>query len=92
MSSVARHEQSITHVRNLNPCCFSLSDFSGPYTGIHIAFSRGTLKGNLVRDGSVNMGTKFAHSDKSVKLGTHVYWTLLFDKINGSTLENNCFR
>ena len=45
-----------------------------------------------MRDGSVNMGTKFAYSDKSVKLGTHVHWTLLFDKINGSTLENKSFR
>ena len=36
--------------------------------------------GGIVRDGSVDMGTKFAHSDKSVKLGTHVYWTLLFYK------------
>ena len=47
---------------------------------------------NLVRDGSVNMGTKFAHSDKSVKLGRHVHWTLLFGKTNGSTLGNKCFR
>ena len=46
----------------------------------------------LVRDGSVNMGTKFPHSDKSVKLGRHVHWTLLFDKTNGSTLGNKCFR
>ena len=40
----------------------------------------------LLRDGNVNMGAKFAHSAKSVKLGTHVHWTLLWDKINGSTL------
>ena len=46
----------------------------------------------LVRDGSVNTGTKFAHSDKSVKLGRHVHWTLLFDKTNGSTLGNKWFR
>ena len=45
-----------------------------------------------MRDGNVNMGAKFAHSAKSVKLGTHVHWTLLFDKINGSTLGNTCFR
>ena len=34
-----------------------------------------------MRDGSVIMGAKCAHSDKSVKLDTHVHWTLLFDKI-----------
>ena len=37
----------------------------------------------VVKDGSVNMGAKFAHSDKSEKLGTHIRWTLLFDKISG---------
>ena len=33
-----------------------------------------------MRDGNVNMGAKLAHSAKSVKLATHVHWTLLFDK------------
>ena len=37
---------------------------------------------SLVGDGNVNMGAEFAHSAKSVKLGTHVHWTLLFDEIN----------
>ena len=35
---------------------------------------------------------KFAHLDKTVKIGTHVHRTSLFDKINGSTLGNRCFR
>ena len=43
-----------------------------------------------MRDGNVNMGAKFAHSAKSVKLGTNVHWTLLFDNINGSNLGNKC--
>ena len=28
----------------------------------------------------MNMGAKFAHSAKSVKLGTHVHWTVSFGK------------
>ena len=31
---------------------------------------------------SIHVRAKCAHSEKSVKLGRHVHWTLLFDKIN----------
>ena len=45
-----------------------------------------TFSGQSGRVGNVNMGAKFAHSAKSVKFGARVLCTLLFDKINGSTL------
>ena len=35
----------------------------------------------FVRDGNVNSGAKFAHSDKSVILGTQGHLTLFLDKI-----------
>ena len=49
----------------------------------HILNNGNGICGNKKLDsegGNVNMGAEFAHSDKSVKLGTHFHRTLLFDK------------